>query len=331
MLSGSMRGLFLLVAVTAMILSIQALNAEAEDEEEPIITNLYFYGDLPGNNGVLSPELPSNTSSQSAPCPKTGVIPGLMLLVGMAYTEPLNTELEIGGSYSFELWATGSGRGVQFSVDMYYNDQEVIRCFSDTQNVNGDTLFRGKGSFGKMKLNPGDQLEVRIYYSVNSVILQNSVEVLYGSAEHNSHISIEGKPITINLTEPILTDNELEVTGLVFDAWGSKDIASYELRITGPVTAQAISEPKIAESENGTVLTWTWNFREDKAKSGDYNIIMIVIDNSGNELETSMIYSFEVPKTVKTEKSAFAMPSLGIAFVVLSLTLASILIWRRKG
>lgn len=333
--------LIVIILTNLMIIqqSIFAQEQESEPEYKPV--NLFMYGNA--DRGDLLTEAPTSTTDTKADCPVSGATPGVMMLVGQWYTKSLNNPLTIHGKYSFELWADGTGNNVEFDVQLHHNGEEVTRCFSERQNVNGPTLFRGEIDVN-LDANAGDTIEIWIYFSYYDT---RNVEILYGSIEHNSHITIISNPISIIEIETNVEEKKGIITGTFTEAFGS-DLTrlNYTISIIGPTEAKTISKPITTQgvgnetnATNISIVQWTWDFKQDEAAAGEY-IITITVGYEMNTTttgtseanmwteEANFVLTKEQIKDEKDDENNWFIPV--IVIIVGVAVVSSVIIYKRK-
>lgn len=284
-----------IILVNLLIVNQNVLSQkQGETEYNPV--NLFMYGNA--DRGDLLTEVPTSSTDTKADCPVTGATPGVMILVGQWYTKYLSNSMTIHGKYSFELWADGTGNGVQFDVQLHHNGDEVTRCFSEQKNVNGPTLFKGAVNNIDLEAKAGDTIEIWIYFSYYDI---RNVEILYGSIEHNSHITIVSNPINIVGIEAKIEEKIGIITTTFTESFGSDPAKlNYTISILGQTDVKTLSNPIIEGTANETnatnmsVVQWIWDFKKDKAKVGQYLITIKIGYDVNTSWESESVFELTI-------------------------------------
>jgi hypothetical protein len=157
----------------------------------------------------------------------------------------------------------------------------------------------GDGSGGEaFELQAGDTIGVRLAYWSDSRYIVGpgaSSTLIVGSAEHDTHLTINAAPISLNVEKPLVTENFVAFIATFTDAFASTKINAH-LDILGTIDIVHISDPVFSLGVNGSLVTWSWDYKADKAKDGDYTITVSLCYDEENEFFATANYVIEFPK-----------------------------------
>jgi hypothetical protein len=99
------------------------------------------------------------------------------------------------------------------------------------------------------------------------------------------------------------SENVIEINTKISDALGLTDIKEYSLSIIGPIENVTPYERIIYIKEYSINSNWTWDYGSVKAPSGNYTIILTVIDNSNNTWEDTITIFLESNKIIENKNN----------------------------
>ncbi len=265
------------------------------NESEPQPVTLYMYGSA--DNGGLKPMLPSNTTGNSArPAQFGGAnLPGGIGWYVGEWTSPKATAaMTIATTVDGAFWAVGTGQDVTIYVYIDHNGNEIGREGTDTKSVNGDTEFLLSTTISAVDMAVGDTISIRIYAGSR---VGSNFEVAWGSLQYNSHITITCNPILVTINQPLVSEQNVVFSASIQDAFVSTALIA-NLKVTNHGDILSISEPRFSQGEeNGTTVSWDWDYKTDKARNGEYTVTVVLSYSEENEFTATGSYILEFPET----------------------------------
>lgn len=263
------------------------------NETEPQPVTLYMYSSA--DNGELKPMLPSNTTGNSArPAQYGGAnLPGGIGWYVGEWTSPKATAaMTIATTVNGAFWAVGTGQDVTIYVYIDHNDNEIGREGTDTKSVNGDTEFLLSTTISAVDMAVGDTISIRIYAGSR---VGSNFEVAWGSSQHNSHITITCNPMLVTINQPLVSEHNVVFSASIQDAFVSTALIA-NLKVTNHGDILSISEPRFSQGEeNGTTVSWDWDYKTDKARNGEYTVTVVLSYSEENEFTAMGSYILEFP------------------------------------
>jgi hypothetical protein len=278
---------------------------QQENESEPQPVTLYMHG--AGDPAELQPVFPSNGSGNSAPPARYGGINaprGWAWLVGNWVTQPVSTAMTIGTPISGKLWAKGSGQDVLFYINVFHNNNEIRQLQTESKSVSGDTEFTFSGDIPEVEMAPEDTFSIRIYGGSR---YGSSYELAWGSITYDSHVQISCNSIFVEVNAPVIGESIVTFSATVFDAFNSPALEA-DILVRSMVDAVSLSEPRFTLGGNGSLVAWDWDYKTDKAKSGEYTITVMICYGDENEFMALGTFNIEFPQG---EKEDGIMGSIG--------------------
>ncbi len=270
-----------------------------ENVSEPQPVTLYMYGS--SDSGDLKPDFPTNGTGNSAPPARYGGVNTprhWAWKIGEWYTIPFTAPMTVEVLISGSVWAIGNGQDVVLYVNIYYNGNEIKQIDTNAGNVNGDTEIPFDGSLDEtLTIAPGDTLGLWIYGGSRA---GSTYELAWGSTQYDSHITFTCNPITVAVNEPIISENNVVFSATIRDAFASTALNS-QIRVIGEVDVEALSDPKFNPGENGSTVSWNWDYKTDEGHCGEYTIIIILSYGEENEFTAMGMYMLEFPKAKEEE------------------------------
>ena len=276
---------------------IIASQEEESQESQPI--NLYFYG---GDGGELKVDLPEGNSSTDIPCPGSPTPRIMGLLVGIWTSPAINTMISVGSRVTCGLWAktAQSANNVRFNCQILKNGNLIMDIYTESQSLsNTPTEFSGENTYdGSIELGPGDTIGARVYYFADpqyGIGKAPDATLIVGSVQCDTHITITTSPLTMAIQEPVVSSQLTTISVQISDAFGATKYQAHII-IDGMTDAETVSNPTVSPGGNGTIVSWNWDHRIDKAKDGEYKIIISISYSEENEFITMGVYQLTFPK-----------------------------------
>jgi hypothetical protein len=275
------------------------MQQENETESHPV--TLYLYGNA--ESGELRTDYPQNGSGNSAPPARYGGVNTprhWAWKIGEWYTVPFIRSMTVEVLVSGSLWATGNAQDVCFYINIHHNGEEIQQIDTDSKNVAGECEFPFSGSLDeRLEVTPGDTLAIWIYGGCQ---MGSDYELSWGKTQHASQITFTCNPMLLSINEPLISQEEVVFSATILDAFLSNSLFG-RITVTSSTTVTTLIGPRFIHSANGTVISWAWDFKTDKGKSGDYTISISVsyTENEESEFNTMGKYIIEFPRTEKEE------------------------------
>jgi hypothetical protein len=191
------------------------------------------------------------------------------------------SDFQIQGSFKASLWADSpqGAKNAGFRLNFYIGSNMVANMFSDRTDVSSAHKFTiassvtaaAKGGIG-VKAQLVWLSDPKYFIGPGS-----SGEFLFGSLEHASSITmtLAATPVNMSMTGAAKTQvkDSIQLNARFNDSLGmDPNSVTYEITLMGPATVlpEHISRPSVAPGDNGTVVSWLWNYKASKAQSGTY-------------------------------------------------------------
>jgi MFS family permease len=290
-----------LTLVVALLLVSMAGDVAAEEQCQDV--TLYLSG---SSLTIEEPDAGGETVSIRARARPVRVT------VGTWETAPLQKSMELNGTLSAEIWASGTGR-VDFRFEFLVNGNPVdVRIDTGTMTLTGGTSsFSGSVSNAQFTVNEGDTLgvEVSMYYSASL-----GVTVYYGSQDHPSAVAVPCDSIFIDEVEKShdSTGQKVRFSTIIIPAFGPEDIVDVNISIDGPNGADHVTR---LDDNASLEPIWVWKYGKDGAE-GDYEVVVRVVDRNGNTW-TSNATMFSIGPRTTTTWVPSPMLLIGIIIVAL--------------
>jgi hypothetical protein len=191
------------------------------------------------------------------------------------------------GSFKAELWAKSDAgaKNAGFRLNFYEGDNLITQngLFSDRTDVSSPHKFTISGSLSA-NCAAGTTVKVNLVWLSEpnyGVGPSSGGTFIYGSKDHDSLIemTLTASPVTMNVTSADKEGNNIKVNARVNESLGMPiDSITYNLAIQGPasVSADHIAKPTVSAGDNGTSVSWLWNYRQSKAQTGLYTFTITV-------------------------------------------------------
>lgn len=265
------RIIILLSTIFLSLIIITNLGAAQESKSVQL-----FYHDTDG----LSTNVPSGSQSQTS-----SVGPNFIsssTTIGRWTTQPLGKNLELSGTVTASIWASGMGNAY-FEFELLTNDNPsgtIIRTGSSRLSQSPQE-FTGSQSGVTLEMDKESTLGVEA-----TIFFSGQWTVNWGSKNHPAHIMFSCDSMSVgNPSFKIDTDSKkVTINTTIFSAFGLEDISGYNLQISGPTTPEHIMEPETDVDNSRLTVYWVWDYDKDKIETEkDYSITVTVEDNYGNE------------------------------------------------
>lgn len=300
--SVTMKNISMIILGIIILLNISLIDADGNPSEINII-NLYMSGDGGGPNPTSQSGPPGNLTTIS-PTSTSGEYENIYLSnVGFIpediywFSEPLKSDIIIRGDVTFSIW-------VVCSAPRYIS----IITLLEIQKSSGEGHGYGTSSEAKLVYDEpvefnnvlteetiADELKNYNYWDLIGIGLSvelirpqppAEVTILYNSSNHPSHMTINTKSVFIDIYNQTTTRKKLVLDLSITSAFGYYDIADYSIQIEGP-SGKSITKFEIIEynyPDHGIIIPrLVWDQTEDI--SGNYTVIVTVIDNNNNKWE----------------------------------------------
>jgi hypothetical protein len=254
--------------------------------------------------------------------------------------------LVVGGSFKADLWAkSDSGaKNAGFRININDGGNGVSNYFSDRMDLASPHKFTISGSLSHT-FRAGNTFSAQLIWfsDPNYGVGPSSGGVfIYGSKDHDSlmEITLAAPPVTMNVTGVDREGSSFKVNAKVNESLGMPpDSITYGLAIQGPavVTADHLSKPTVSSGDNGTSVSWLWNFRKSKAQTGMYTFTVTVAYSNESTFSnaTQMIVKIDAqtttpPGLLSGGNSTFSIILVVVVVVVACLVVAFIFIRKRR-
>ena len=341
------RGLAVLVFSVLMVGLTFYPQGAAERTEQPKAGDgtaviLHFKGE----GFTSAAPAPGNATEETKDCPgrsyggrRSGSIIG-----EWAFTPTRDFQMQ--GSFKAELWAkSDSGaKNAGFRLNLYEGSNLYNGYFSERLDITTPHKFIISDT-ATLTCRAGVQVVVGLVWlsDPNYVVGPSSGgKFLYGGKDHDSTISITlaDVPVAMNITSVEKERDAIKISSKVNESLGMPiDALTYSLMIQGPaaVAPGSISNPSVTGGENGTSVSWLWNFKNSKAQSGTYTLTMTVAySNETSFTNASQVQiTFEVApvtdviKNLTTGSNLFILIGV-IALVAIAVAAVSFIMLRRR-
>jgi hypothetical protein len=273
-----------------------------ETEPQPVHLNLFG-----GDGGELRPEDPQGNSTTEVDCQGSPTARMAGYYIGTWTSTELIAPITIETQFSCSLWvySTEGASNVYFNVEIYKNGNVVFTFLTDSQSVSTTPVeIRGDGSSeSSIELQPGDTIGVRLaYFSDPKYFIGPGSDsiLIVGGSEYNTHIAIITNPMSISVNEPQIAETYVTFSATYIDAFSSNNLMAHIL-VDGKTEVKTLSEPTFSPGNNGSLVTWTWDYKTDKAKDGEYRIRISVHYCHENDFPATGIYMIKFPKAEEDE------------------------------
>ena len=296
--------LFSILAVSGNVFGevedkVVIIATQEEEPQESQLINLYFYG---GDGGELKVDVPEGNSSTEIPCPGSPTPRFMGLLVGIWTSPAIKSGITVESRITSSIWAkcAQNANNVHFNSQILVNGNQVADIWTNSQSLsNTPTEFIGEGSLdGAIELGSGDTIGARVYYFADpqyGIGKAPDATLIVGSFQCDTHITITSNPLTMAIQEPVVSSQLTTISVQISDAFGATKYQS-RIIIEGITDAETISNPTISPGGNGTIVSWNWDHRIDKAKDGEYKIIISISYSEENEFLTMGVFQLTFPK-----------------------------------
>jgi hypothetical protein len=102
--------------------------------------------------------------------------------------------------------------------------------------------------------------------------------------------------VTVN--QPLISEHSVEFLASFQDAFGSTALIA-NIRVTNEVDIISISEPHFSLGENGSIVSWIWDYKSDGGRCGEYTITISLSYCEENDFRAMGIYNIELPGSHK--------------------------------
>ena len=280
------RGLVGLAATVLMLGMVFYPQASAQDTappdaDEATAIQMHFNGD-----GLTTVDpAAGNSTEQSKPCPgrpyggrRYGTVIGEWGFVPAA-------TFKVQGSFKADIWAKSDAgaKNAGFRLNFYVGSTLIDGLFSDRTDLSTAHKFTISGSMSAT-CTAGVTVKAGLVWLSDptyGVGPSGAGTFLYGSKDHDSNVvmTLTAAPVTMNVTSVDKEGGNLKINARVNESLGMPiEALTYSVSIQGPatVTADSIAKPTISAGDNGTSVSWLWNYKKSKARSGLYTFTIIV-------------------------------------------------------
>lgn len=299
--------------------------SQQENISDPAPMNLYLYGD----GADLKPEVPIGNSTTEVDCPGHPTPRFAGYYIGTWTSSPLTMPVVIDTLFSCSLWAysSQSASNVRFNVEIQVNGNQRFQFQTESTSLSQTpTEIKGDGNRdSQMELKAGDTFGVRLaYFSDPARIIGQgaSSTLIVGSDEHDSHLTITTSPMSLFTNSPVINLDIVAFSATFIDAFSATRLHAH-IFIDGVVEVVTISEPIFSLSDNGSVVSWDWNFKTDKGRDGEYTVSVSLCYGDENDFKATGVYFLEFHK--HTEEGGI-IQSLGILFPIIIIAIVAVVI-----
>jgi hypothetical protein len=188
------------------------------------------------------------------------------------------------------------------------------------------TEIRGEGNHeNSLELLAGDTFGVRLaYFSDSARIIGPGADsvLIVGSDEFDSHLEITTSPMSLSTNPPVINLDIVTFSATFIDAFSATRYDAH-IMIDGEVDVISISEPVFTMADNGSLVSWDWNFKADKARDGDYIVFISLCYGDENDFKATGEYHL---KFEKTEGDPGIIESLGLIFPLIIIAIIAVVI-----
>ncbi len=158
------------------------------------------------------------------------------------------------------------------------------------------TEIRGEGNHeSSLELLAGDTFSVRLaYFSDPARIVGPGADsvLIVGSDEYDTHLEITTSPMSLATNPPVINLDIVTFSATFIDAFSASRYHAH-IMIDGEVDVVSISEPVFTMADNGSLVSWDWNFKADKGRDGEYMVFISLCYGDENDFKASGEYHLE--------------------------------------
>ena len=300
--------------------------SQQENISEPAPMNLYLYG---GDAGELKPEVPLGNSSTEVDCPGYPLARMAGYYIGTWTSSPLTMPVVIGKQFLCSLWAYSSqgATNVRFNIQVQVNGNERFTFQTESTSLSQTpTELRGDTNRdNNLELSAGDTFGVRLAYfsdPARGVGPGASSTLIVGSDEYDPHITITTSLMSLFTNVPVINVDTVTFSATFIDAFSATRLHAH-IMVDGVVDVITISEPIFSMGENGSLVSWDWNFKTDRGRDGEYTIMVSLCYGDENDFKASGTYYIEFHEH---EEAGGIIESLGILFPIIIIAIIAVVL-----
>ena len=258
------------------------------------------------------------------------------------------SDVQIQGSFKSVLWADSpsGAKNAGFRLNFNEGSSLVKGMFSDRTDLSSPHKFSIADTVSTT-IKGGINVNIQLVWLSDpkyGVGPSGGGRFLYGSMEHASSITmtLAASPVNMNMTGASKSQakDSIQLNARFNDSLGMPpEILTYEIALSGPATVLPahISKPSVVAGDNGTTVSWVWNYKASKAQSGTYVVTLTLEYNNDTSFTNST--NLDVKFVTATSTDSFTaltsggnLPILLIVVVVIALVvaLASARVVRRR-
>jgi hypothetical protein len=292
---------------------------------DPAPLKLFFYGD----SADLKPEVPMSNSTTEIACEGHPIPRYLGYYIGTWTTSPLTMPVIIENHFAISLWVYSqqSAKNVRFNVQIRVNGNERYSFQTESMSLSQTpTEIRGEGNHeSSLELLAGDTFSVRLaYFSDPARFVGPGADsvLIVGSDEYDTHLEITTSPMSLSTNPPVINLDIVTFSATFIDAFSASRYHAH-IMIDGEVDVVSISEPVFTMADNGSLVSWNWNFKADKGRDGDYMVFVSLCYGDENDFKASGEYFLEFHEH---EEEPGIIESLGLLFPIIIIAIIAVIL-----
>jgi hypothetical protein len=285
--------LFLLASALLVIAPEDVEGSSMQSPDRQVI-KFYMFG--PGDDGNLNLSSPSSSEDQEEECPSDGNFQTSSSTVGTWVSEPFTGRCNFSGNVDISLWAKGDVRNVQFTIDVSLNGNNGQSFQTQTMNTESTPqLFSANGNIN-MGPSAGDRIHITIEFDGGEenplTAGDHQAYIVYGSTGHPSGLKgpmdtvyFDYRQSNIEVYDQNSEDNPetIMVTATIYDALGSSDLIDLDFKAeTNDFVGDSYDFNIIETTDEYVTIKWIWEYGNDHAPSGGYELNVTAMDITGN-------------------------------------------------
>lgn len=288
-----MRKLLIIVGMVALLMIILFIrsNFATAQQREP---NLYLYTER--SDDILKTIKPLANDPKTKQAYQTGDSANEWHTIASFYIQNLEKSINISGDVNFEVYLRNddnndlTSANVEIRVCFLDKDGNELANGTDEQDVGDDAKkFSGSMSVENFNVKENEIFGMNVSYRYQPGGLVQNLEMLYEARNYDSCITIPcNNYISIEVqANDHPSDENVDITGIIEDAFGSEDIRDeeYSIAISGNVIESEMSD-------DHRTVTANWDYSEEE--SGTYTAVVRIKDQNEYYWEGSL--EFKVSK-----------------------------------
>jgi len=260
-------------------------------------------------NSILTPARPMNNSTEQTVTLRSAMIE----IPSDKRSLMMNQNSTMDGEIMISLWVKkleGDTKGdfnATIKINLLCNNGNRQSYYTNNQVVTKTpVLFIAKGTYHQ-EFRSGDTFDVQLIWhghSRNGIGPTPSGEFVFGNEKYDSNIQVPISPHPLSITKILvggINAKNLTIKADFTDflnADPSSMVCSLSIsNFTHSLRASHVEGPSFSNGSDGSSsVTWTWDYKKDKAPSGVYNITIDISYNGTNRTSMGEDLQIDIPQ-----------------------------------